>query len=199
MTWEWHLSTFPSFWTLWKNGRWTKICKISLACAVFHFEIYPTHPTPWSWPSFQDCCWNPLLQSGGLVELHVTFHMDNGPIALLIVYVRRWIHDLNFAEVNIRLVNKQIPEIECHCFIAQFPITVESCTWVELRLMGVISIHNTHFHSTIYSFIKRCPELLWEEVVSILAAKVDLIVVHHKPGQLLHQNLVFWRRKKSFA
>lgn len=58
--------------------------------------------------------------------MHVTFDMDNGPIALLVVYVRRRIHELNFAEVNICLVGVQIPEDEGHCLIVHCHITVES-------------------------------------------------------------------------
>lgn len=88
------------------------------------------------------------------------FHMDNSPVTLLIVYIRRRIQDLDFAEVNIRLVNVQIPEVECHCFVAILHIAVESCIWFKLKQAGVIYIHNTDLHSTICSLIKGCPELL---------------------------------------
>ena len=130
-----------------------------------------------------------------MAEWYVTVHMDNGAITLLIVYVRRRIQNLKFAEINIRLVDIQVLEVEGHCFIAYFHRAVEFLI-CGLKWMGVVSIHSTDLHGAIRSLIKGCPELLREEVVRVLAAEVDLIVIYHKHGRLLHQNLVFWRGRK---
>lgn len=89
----------------------------------------------------------------------------------------------------------QIPEVECHCFIVQIPITGEPHIWVKLKLRGEIPICNTDFHITVHSLVQWCPELLQEEVVRIPAAEGDVIVIHHKHGWLFHQNLVFWGGK----
>lgn len=119
------------------------------------------------------------------------FYVNNSSVALLVVQVWRRIHDLDFAEVNICVINMQIPETERHCFIVEIPITVEPHVWAELGLIGKIPIPDTDFHVTVHALVKGCPELLCKKVVGIPAAEADLIVIYHKQRGLLHQNLVF--------
>lgn len=51
--------------------------------------------------------------------------MNDRPIALLIVDVWGWIHGLNFAEVNVSLVDTHIPEIEDDFVFIMNPLAVE--------------------------------------------------------------------------
>jgi len=55
----------------------------------------------------------------------LTFHVNDGPIALLIVDIRRWIHGLNFAEVDVGLAGTHIPKIKDDFVFIMNPLAVE--------------------------------------------------------------------------
>lgn len=55
----------------------------------------------------------------------LTFHMNDSPIALLIVDIWGWIHDLNFAEVDVSLVGIHVPKIEDYFVFIMMPLAVE--------------------------------------------------------------------------
>lgn len=55
----------------------------------------------------------------------LTFHMNDSPIALLVVDIWGWIHGLDFAEVDVSLVDTHIPKIEDDFVFVMSPMAVE--------------------------------------------------------------------------
>lgn len=127
------------------------------------------------------------------------FYVNNSSIAPLVVQVRRRVHELNFAEVNICVIDVQIPETERHCFVVEIPVAVELGIRAKLGLIGKIPIPDTDFHVAVHALVQGCPEFLCEKVVGIPAAEADLVAIYHKQGRLLYQNLVFLRANASKA
>lgn len=59
--------------------------------------------------------------------------MNDGPVALLIVDIWRWIHGLNFAEVDVSLVGIHVPKIEDYFVFIKSPLAVEFFIGITAR------------------------------------------------------------------
>lgn len=86
----------------------------------FHFKRQPSY----------FCCLNPKHREpveGGYwcAGSQLTSDMNDSPIALLIIDIWRWIHGLDFAEVDVSLAGTHIPKIEDYFVLIMNPPTVE--------------------------------------------------------------------------
>lgn len=52
-------------------------------------------------------------------------HVNDSPIALLIIDIWRWIHGLDFAEIDVSLAGTHIPKIEDYFVLIVDPLAVE--------------------------------------------------------------------------
>lgn len=78
--------------------------------------------------------------------------MNDSPVALLVVDVRGWIHDLNFAEVDVSLVGIHVPEIEDDFVFIMTPLAVESFIWIAANF-GCVPWNNANVNWTVRSFL----------------------------------------------